>query len=159
MKRSLFALGVIVALTSSLSGAADAGDIAIIVNKENEVSDLAFRDVVRIFHLDRQYWEGGKRIYLVLRESGAEEKDVILKKVYKMDDEELKKFWLAKLYREEIPAFPKTLGSNESVKRFVSQASNAIGFIDASLADSSVKVLRIDGGLPGEQGYALSSRF
>jgi ABC-type phosphate transport system substrate-binding protein len=91
-----------------------------------------------------------------MRESGAAEKTLVLEKIYKMQEDELKRYWLGKLYRGEIPAFPKTLGSNEAVKRFVAQVPNAIGFIDSAFIDPSVKVLRIDGRAPGENGYPLS---
>ena len=140
-------------LVSSVS--ATSGDIAIIVNKANPTDELSSTDLVKIFAQDKQYWENGKKVYLIMQEAGSLEKKVILKKIYKMGDEELKRFWLAKMFREEIASFPKTLSSNEAVKRFISQVPNAIGFIDASFVDESVKVLRIDKKLPGEKGYVL----
>ncbi len=72
-----------------------------------------------------------------------------------MTSDELKRFWLTKIYRGELTSFPKTLSSNESVQRFVGRVPNAIGFVDASYSDETVKVLRIDGKLPGAEGYAL----
>jgi ABC-type phosphate transport system substrate-binding protein len=47
--------------------------------------------------------------------------------------------------------------SDTLVKQIVSQAPNAIGFVDAANVDGSVKVLRIAGRLPGQSGYLLSS--
>jgi ABC-type phosphate transport system substrate-binding protein len=135
---------------------AGATDLAIVVNPENPVEELSLKYLARIFRLEKQYWEGAKRIYLVLRESGSVEKEIALKTIYNMSDEALKKLWLYKVYREEIPSFPKVVNSNETVIRFVSQLSNAVGFIDASRLDRRVKVLRIEGRLPGEKGYPLS---
>jgi hypothetical protein len=43
------------------------------------------------------------------------------------------------------------------MKRFVREVPNAIGFLDVSAVDGSVKVLRINGKLPGEPGYPLRS--
>ena len=60
------------------------------------------------------------------------------------------------MFREELSYFPQVLSSDEAIKRFVAQAANAIGFIDASSVDDHVKVLRIEGKLPAEAGYALS---
>jgi hypothetical protein len=59
------------------------------------------------------------------------------------------------MYREEITAFPRVLDSNEAVIRFVNQVPTAISVIDASYRDGRVKVLRINGALPGEEGYPL----
>jgi ABC-type phosphate transport system substrate-binding protein len=73
-----------------------------------------------------------------------------------MDEQELKKFWVVKIYQGSITSFPKVIVSNQSVKAFVRQVPNAVGYIDAAYADDSVKVLRIDGKLPGETGYKLA---
>ncbi len=134
-----------------------ARDVAIIVHRDNTTSELSLEEVSKIFAQERQYWEIGKKIYLVLQEAGSPEKQVVLRKIYrKANDDELKKFWLGKIFRGETTAFPATLSSNEAVKRFISQAVNAIGFIDSTLVDDSIKVLRIDGKLPAERGYVLS---
>ena len=140
------------------SGAAYPGNVAIIVSKDNPTMEISSKDLVKIFRQERQYWEGGKKIYLIMRETGTPEKTLVMKTIYQMDDAELKKYWLGKVFKQEIASFPKTLSSNEAVKRFVRQAPNAIGFIDASSADDTVKVLRIDGKLPGETGYLLTDR-
>ena len=92
-----------------------------------------------------------------MRESGAAEKKVVLKKIYRMDDLALKRYLLGKLYSGTISGYPKTLGSNEAVKRFVSQIPSALGYIDAASLDNDVRALRIDGRLPGEPGYALAN--
>ena len=136
-------------------GAGYSGDIAVIVNKDNRTDKVSFRDLVKIFKQEKQYWEDGRKIYLVLQEAGSPEKEVVLQRLYKMKGEELKQFWLAKMFRGEITSFPKTVSSNEAVKRFISEVPNAIGFIDTSYVDQNVKVLRLDGKLPKEDGYIL----
>jgi hypothetical protein len=107
--------------------------------------------------IERQHWKAGGRVYLVLRESGAPQKDLVLRHLYRMNDLELKQFWLGKLYRGEIASFPRVVSSDAMVKRIVAQAPNAIGFIDAGALDGTVKVLRIAGRRPGESGYLLSA--
>lgn len=155
---ALVMLGVL--LAPGPSHGAFAGEVAIVVNKENPSEGVSFRELVKIFKQEKQFWESGKKVYLLMRETGAPEKAVILRKLYTMkDDEELKKFWLEKVFRNEIASFPKTLSSDEAIKRFVRQVPNAIGFIDAASVDDRVKTLRIDGKLPGEAGYALTDNF
>ncbi len=132
------------------------GEIAIIVNKANAIEDVSFRELDMILKMEKKFWKDGSQIYLVMQEFRSPEKEVILKTVYKMDDQELKKFWLAKIYQGAIPSFPKIIASNQSVKAFVQQVPNAVGYIDAAYADGSVKVLKVDGKLPGENGYKLA---
>lgn len=132
-------------------------DVAVIVNKENPVNSVSLTELTKLLKQEKQYWEGGKKVYLVLQEAGSNEKKIVLKRVYQMTDEDLKKYWLGKMFRGEISSFPKTLGSSEAVKRFISQVPNAIGFIDSGALDTSVKALNVNGKSPGEQGYPLSS--
>ena len=133
-----------------------AGDVALIVNPKNPVADLTWAEVVAIFKAEQQHWKAGERIYLILQESGTPERALLLKRVYLMSDVELKHFWLAKLFRGEIAAFPRVVASSAAAKRIVAQAPNALAFIDAAAVDSTVKALRIDGLKAGEPGYALA---
>lgn len=134
---------------------AGATDLAVVVSPDNPVDDIQWKDLVKIFKLDKQYWRANEKIYLVLRESGSREKDAVLDRIYQTNDVGLKRLWLAKVYREEITAFPRVLDSTEAVIRFVNQVPAAISVIDASYRDDRVKVLRINGTLPGEEGYPL----
>jgi len=133
-----------------------AGDVALIVNPKNPVADLTWAEVVAIFKAEQQHWKAGERIYLILQESGTPERALLLKRVYLMTDVEMKQFWLAKLFRGEIAAFPRVVASSAAAKRIVAQAPNALAFIDAAAVDSTVKALRIDGLKAGEPGYALA---
>jgi ABC-type phosphate transport system substrate-binding protein len=134
---------------------AGAADLAVVVSPANPVEDIQWKDLVKIFKMEKQYWRDNEKVYLVLRESGSKEKSVVLEKIYQTSDEGLKKIWLAKMYREEITSFPRVLNSNEAVIRFVNQVPTAISVIDASYRDGRVKTLRINGALPGEEGYPL----
>ena len=144
-------------LLSFFEQAAAFGDVAVIVHKDNPVSDISSRDLIKIFRQERQNWESGQRVYFILREASAPEMRVVLIKIYRMENnEDLKTFWLSRIFREESAAFPQILTSNEAVRRFVSRVPNAVGFVDASFGDDQVKVLQIDGKLPGQTSYFLA---
>jgi ABC-type phosphate transport system substrate-binding protein len=149
---------VVLLLTSLTSGAADGLELAVIVNKENPIQNLSSEDLAKIFKQEKQYWDQGKKIYFLMQEAGSAEKEIVLRKIFKMDPEALKKFWLTLMFRGEITSFPKTLSSNAAVKRFVGKSPASIGYIDASDVDDSVKTLRVDGKRPGDPGYLLSDR-
>ena len=80
---------------------------------------------------------------------------IVLKKVYRMTEGEFKKYWLQKIFVGDLTSIPVSLGSNESMKVFVSRVPNAIGFVDAAMVDETVKVLKIDGRSPGDADYVL----
>ncbi|OGX28537.1 MAG: hypothetical protein A3B78_02940 [Omnitrophica WOR_2 bacterium RIFCSPHIGHO2_02_FULL_67_20] len=146
---------LVVLLSMGRPALAQAREAAVIVNPANPNDSMSFQELVKIFKQEKQTWEDGKKIYLLVQEAGSVERDVVLKTIYRMNNDGLKSLWLGKLFREEIAAFPHTVASNEGMKRFVSQVPTAIGFIDAAMLDATVKALRIDGKLPGEPGYPL----
>jgi len=155
MKKILI-IGVIVALFATATGVAYTKDIAVIVNKENTTSEVSYRELEKIFKQEKQFWENGGKIYIIMPESKSLQKEVILKKIYKMSEQELKRFWLAKIFKGEITSFPKVLSSNESIKLFVREIPDAIGLIEVEFNDDTVKALKIDGRLPAQEGYALN---
>lgn len=134
-----------------------AGEVAIVVNKDNPINELSLKDLTAIFELRQQFWKEGGKISVIIQESGRAERAVMLSQVYKRTDEELKKFWLGRMFKADISALPTTLSSNESVKRFVQKAPGAIGFMDADAVDGTVKVLRVEGLSPKQEGYPLRS--
>jgi ABC-type phosphate transport system substrate-binding protein len=158
MSRRGWRLAGLLALVGLNVEAATAPEVAVIVHPSNPQSDVSSADLVQILKMERQHWAAGGRIYVVLQESGTREKELVLKKLYRMTDAELKQDYLGKLYRGEIASFPRIAHSNAAARKLVSQAPNAISFIDAASADATVKVLRIQGKKPGEPGYVLGSR-
>lgn len=132
-------------------------ELAVIVHPRQGVSEVSAADLREIILMERQHWKEGGRIYLLLPESGSIEKGVLLKRVLKMTEEQLRRHYLAKLYGGEIAAFPGVARSGTAALRTVSLAPNAIAVVDAGALDPSVKVLRVQGRRPGEPGYLLAS--
>jgi ABC-type phosphate transport system substrate-binding protein len=129
--------------------------LAIVVNRSNPVDDLSSSDLREIFLAYRSHWKNGRRITLVMRESGEPESKTILRDVCGMNEDQFKTHFLHGLYTGEILVSPKTLATPTGVREFVFNVPGAIGYVRFGDVDSSVKVLRIDELLPGEKGYKL----
>ncbi len=143
-------------LLSPISGYAI--DIAIIVHRDNPLDQISSRDLRRIFKQEKQYWADNRNVYVIMQEDGSPEKGLFVHKIFLMGPNDLKRYWLNKIIKGDIVAFPKTLSSNDTVKRFVAQIDSSIAYVNADAVDKSVKVLRIDGKHPGEKGYLLNGR-
>ncbi len=157
---SLIVWGVVVllgiaAMVSPASAADTKADVAVVVRPELPVSDLSFGDVRKLLMGDRQFWTPGLRVTLLMRAPVAREREVILKSVYRMSEPEFRRFWIEKVFRQEAPSGPKIVYSNETATELVAAIPGAVAFIDASQVPKGLKVLRIDGRLPGERGYPL----
>ena len=129
--------------------------LAIIVNQSNPINDLAFSELRAIFLGERRHWPNGRRITLVMMEPGQPERDAVLREVCKMGEPDLRRRLLQGLLTGEILVSPKTLATPIGVRKFVFNVPGAIGYLRPEDVDGSVKVLRIDGHLPGEAEYQL----
>ena len=132
-------------------------DVAAIVHPQNGNSEVSAAELREMILMERQHWKGGGRIYLILPQSGSPEKDVLLKRVLKMTEEQLRRHYLGKLYGGEIAAFPAVARSGAEALRIVSLAPSAIALVDAGGLDPRVQVLRVQGRRPGDAGYLLAS--
>jgi ABC-type phosphate transport system substrate-binding protein len=135
--------------------AADA-DIAVVVHSKIPVDNLSGADLRKILLGDRQFWSSNQRVTLLIRAPVARERAVLLKRVYQMSEAQFRQYWIAKVFRAETVAGPKIVYSNKVAGDLVRALPGAVAFIDSSEVPKDLKVLKIDGRLPGDKGYALS---
>jgi ABC-type phosphate transport system substrate-binding protein len=131
-------------------------DIAVVVHPDTPVSDLSLADIRSCFLGQSQYWRNTRiPVVLLLRAPVARERDVALKVVYQMTENQFRQYWIAQIYRAEVAAGPKDVYSNDQETQLLSSIPGAIGLMEAREARSGVKIVRVDGRLPGEPGYPL----
>jgi len=148
-------LGTLLASAAAPARAADEGPIAVVVGPNVPVDNLSFADLRRIVLGDRQYWSSNLKITLLMRASGARERDAVLKTIYQMSEAQYRQYWIAKVFRAEAASSPRTVYSNEMAAELVKAIPGALAFVDASQVPGGLKVVRINGLLPREAGYPL----
>jgi ABC-type phosphate transport system substrate-binding protein len=131
------------------------GDIAVVVHPDTPVSDLTLSDVRKVLLGERQYWSAKLPVVLLIRAPVARERDVVLRVIYQMSEEQFKQYWVAKIFRAEATTPPKIVYSNDMQYELISGLPGAIGFMDARNVRPGLKVLRVDGHLPGDKEYPL----
>ena len=147
------------ATIGSLRGVAQAPvDVAIAVHPDVPVNNLTLADVRRIVLGDREFWPGSVRLTLFMRAPVAHERDVILKKVCQMTEAQFRQHWIAKVFRADTAVAPKIVYSAEASIDLANRTAGAIAFVDAPVATRAMKIVRVDGKLPGEAGYPLRDR-
>ena len=130
-------------------------DVAIVVHADTPVTNLSLAEVRKIFRGERQYWATGLPVVLLVRAPVARERDVVLKVIYQMTEAQFRQYWVAKIFRAESVSAPKLVYSNDIAKQLVASVQGAISFMEAREVGPGVKVVRVDGHLPGEAGYPL----
>ena len=136
-------------------GAQTAGDVAIVVHPDLPIDNLTLSELRRLVLGDREFWPASVRVTLLIRAPIAHERDVVLKNVCQMTEAQFRQHWIAKVFRAETALAPKIAYSTEMAVDLVNRIPGAITFMDASQVGRGLKVVRIEGRLPGEKGYDL----
>ena len=137
-------------------GAQDkSGDLAIIVNKSVKVDDVASADLVRYFKAEKSKAADGSKLALAVFDVGHPERAAALAGIYKMSEGEYTDYFADATFTGAVAAAPKALASAAAVRAFVAGTAGGLGYVRGSDTDDSVKVLKVDGALPGDAGYKL----
>jgi hypothetical protein len=139
----------------SAAQTARGGDIAVVVNSNTPASDLSLSEVRKVLLGERQYWNSKLPVTLLIRAPVARERDVVLHVIYQMSEAQFKQYWVAKIFRAEAASPPKIVYSNDMQYELVTAIPGAIAFVDARAVRPGVKVLRVNGHLPGDKDYPL----
>ncbi|HTS30327.1 MAG TPA: hypothetical protein VMH81_30855 [Bryobacteraceae bacterium] len=142
------------ALLSPRAGAADS-DIAVVVRPDTPADNLSFAEIRRLLLGDRQFWTSNLRVTLLIRSPATREREVVLKTIYQMTESQFRQYWISKVFRAEASSGPKIVYSNEMATELVAAIPGSVAFVESTNVPKGLKVLRIDGKLPGEKGYAL----
>lgn len=135
----------------------DAGepDVAVIVNPLNRVDSISSAELRRIFCGEKQSWSGGLPVNIFVRAPQAHERDVLLNRLLRMTESEYKALWVKKVYSGEVQREPLALPSNGMQLEAIRAEKGGIALISIQDIHPGVKVLKVDGHLPGTPGYPL----
>jgi hypothetical protein len=129
-----------------------ARDVAVITDKTNPVSTVTNKDLVKLLRTDTPRWPDGKKVIVFLSDPDSADSKVLLEKTYAMTPAELKMF--ANGQKGGIVI----LSSDEEVVKAVAGQPGAIGVVNVYSINSAVKVVKVEGKLPLEQGYLLHGK-
>jgi phosphate transport system substrate-binding protein len=129
--------------------------VAIVVHPETDVENLTFNELKSIFRGERQFWDDGRRVTLLMRAPVAAERELVLDRIYEMDEADFREYWIGKMFRAEVASGPKLVYSADMARELVTVIPGAITFVPVADVSSDTKVVRIDGMLPNEAGYPL----
>ncbi|HEV7522429.1 MAG TPA: hypothetical protein VGP89_15100 [Candidatus Angelobacter sp.] len=161
MTKIRYILGFVLMLACSLGSSqasSPAGDIAVVVNASNPVNDVSMSELRNMLMGDRRFWKGNVRVKLILREPGTRDRDAILGLLLKLDNKAFAAHWRAKVFRGEAAEEPLSVSSVSQLEHFLLQNPGGITFMTAKATVPQLKVLRLNGKLPGDRGYALNER-
>ena len=130
-------------------------DIAVVTNSATPINELSMAEVRKVFLGDKQYWNSSMPVILLVRAPVARERAIVLKNIYQMTESQFKQYWVAKIFRSEAVSAPKIVYSADMSNQLLSVIPGSIAFMQAKDVGPGLKVLKVNGRLPGEAGYPL----
>jgi hypothetical protein len=127
-------------------------NMAVVISAGSKVSDVTLADLVKMCKGAQKTWPDGKSFELVLKNPEAPEMRTAVQKLFG-DAGSDPRAVIAKVNESHLTV--KIVASDEDLLRTVEATPGAVGILDVYSINSSVKVLRVDGKLPFDIGYAL----
>jgi phosphate transport system substrate-binding protein len=130
-------------------------DVAVIVNPNNSVANVTMAELRKIFAGEKRSWTGSVPIKLIVRAPGSRERTVLLKLLNLSSESDYKQYWTAQVIRGEADSEPSIVPSAGMMREAVQAFPGGIGMVDTQSVKPGMKVIKVDGHLPGEPGYPL----
>lgn len=127
-------------------------NMAVVASASSKLQDVALAELAKLCKGTQKTWPDGRSFTLVMRDPESPELRVAVQKLFGVAPGEVKTA-IAKL--NETRAVVRIVDSDEDLLRTVEATPGAVGVLDVYAINSAVKVLRIDGKLPFDVGYAL----
>ena len=129
--------------------------LAIVVNRTNPVKNISSDELRKLFLGRKSHWPNGRRVAVAMLDYRFPERHAALRQIYRMDERTYEEYFIKATFQGEVFVAPRTLASADLMRKFVFNAPGAIGYVRSSDLDDTVKVVKIDGRLPGEKNYSL----
>jgi hypothetical protein len=142
------------------SAAPAAGEeFSAIVHRSNPVENLSVKDLRAMFTGAISHWPNRVKIVLAQRESGSPPNGFLMARLLNTSWRDYKRSLETMEFEGQEPVTFRVLNSDLAACKFVFNVPSALALIATSSAASpecrDVRVLRIDGALPSQEGYKL----
>ena len=120
--------------------------MAVVVSKETSVDNINSLQLGKVFRAETKRWSDGKPVVLVFHRASPGEM-VTLQHLNKMSAAQLQA-WTVE-HRDAV----KFVDSDQDVLAIVESTPGAVGLVDVRSVTDRVKIVRVDGKVPMEDGY------
>jgi hypothetical protein len=136
----------------AVSAAPAVKNMAVVTSAGSKLQDVPLTELAKLCKGTQKTWADGKGFTLVMKDPESPDMHVAVQKLFGVPTSEVKSA-IAKL--NETRAVVRVVENDEDLLRMVEATPGAVGILDVYAINSTVKVLRVDGKLPFDVGYAL----
>lgn len=137
----LQALGIVLAVVAAASAPSPASAAeVVIVSAKSPVGPLTAEQVSQLFLAKTASLPGGGAAVLIDQAEGSATRDAFYTKVTGRSAAQMKALW-SRLVFSGAAQLPKSVDGHAAVKKAVAETTGAVGYIDKSAVDATVKVI------------------
>lgn len=126
--------------------------IAVVVHPDNPVADISLSDLKRIYLGKVTSYKSGDAIVLTISQKLDE---VFYELVLDMSVKRVRKHWMKIVFEGAFATPPTAFDDLAELRKFINRNKGAIGFMELSAVDSTLKTLTIEGLDPEAEEYPL----
>ena len=125
-----------------LPGAASAGGVLVVANKNVPAGSLSIEEVKKIFLSKKTQWRDGSKIQFVALKKGDAQDD-FLKSYLQKTQSQYNRYFRTLVFTGKGKA-PRTFSTEAEVVRYVSRTAGAIGYVSSGTNTGSAKVITVN---------------
>jgi ABC-type phosphate transport system substrate-binding protein len=146
--------GALFCVAALLAGNAAPGikNMAVVASAGSKLQDVPLAELAKLCKGTQKTWADGRSFTLVMKDPESPDLHVAVQKLFGVAASEVKNS-IARL--NETRTVVRIVEGDDDLLRTVEATPGAVGILDVYAINSSVKVLRVDGKLPFDVGYAL----
>jgi ABC-type phosphate transport system substrate-binding protein len=133
MRFASFLVGSLAALAVHAEG------LVVIANTQVPVNSISVEELTLVYLIQRNSWSNGVVIVPVNREASSAERGFFSEQLFNRTPSDMSEYWNRLRFTGKIPPLVQT--SDQAVLGFVRSVPGAIGYVDAELVTTGVKVL------------------
>ncbi|HEY0995861.1 MAG TPA: hypothetical protein VGD77_07720 [Gemmatimonadaceae bacterium] len=143
-------LAILLVIAALAMPAPAAGQVVVVVPAASGASDVSLEELRRYFTGKGTLDNRKVQVVELVRLRRA-----FYQALLKMSEDDVRRRWVALMFRGEASAMPKEFDDAGDVVKYVAGHPGAIGFVEAGAAGAGVKVLSVGGKKPSDPGYPL----
>ncbi|HEU4581270.1 MAG TPA: hypothetical protein VFS67_23590 [Polyangiaceae bacterium] len=136
------------------TASAQAQTLALVVAKNSPIQQLSQYELKKLYLGANINDPSGERIIAFNQAPNSPDRVAFEQRVLGMSSEEVSRYWIDRKIRGESGA-PKAVGSVELLQRVVSKLEHSVAYVRADQVRPEVRIVAIDGSVPGDSGYRL----
>lgn len=145
------------ALPAAEAGApAAAPPIAVVVHAGVPAAGLSLSALRTILLGNQRFWNASLRVEVLIEAGPTPARRAFVEGLSGMSEVQFQQYWIGQVFRGRATHAPRAVPDRATALALVAALPGAIALVEAGEVPPGVRVLAIDGALPGADGYPLA---